>query len=319
MAERSHGKDSTIGHWEMAGLVTEQPFPTYPLGFPREVIDAFLRVTGFDGVLGNTVASGTAIMEALGDEHVRTGRPIVYTSADSVFQIAVHEEVVPLQRLYEVCRLTRERVAVGNHAVGRVIARPFIGSSGAYRRTTNRRDFAMVPPRPTLLDLVQQRGIPTVTVGKVDDLFAGTGVTTAWHTVSNAEGVERIVEQMRAQERMFLWANLVDFDALYGHRQDAAGFAKALEDFDVDLERILGALRPGDLLMLTADHGNDPTDASTDHSREYVPIIATLAGGAAGVDLGTRSAFADIGATILEHLKVPADGLAGNSFYTQLV
>ncbi len=177
----------------------------------------------------------------------------------------------------------------------------------------------MVPPRPTLLDLVQQRGIPTVTVGKVDDLFAGTGVTTAWHTVSNAEGVERIVEQMRAQERMFLWANLVDFDALYGHRQDAAGFAKALEDFDVDLERILGALRPGDLLMLTADHGNDPTDASTDHSREYVPIIATLAGGAAGVDLGTRSAFADIGATILEHLKVPADGLAGNSFYTQLV
>lgn len=314
MAERSRGKDSTTGHWEMAGVVTERAFPTYPNGFPPDVVEEFLRVTGFDGVLGNCVASGTAIIEQFGDEHVRTGRPIVYTSADPVFQIAAHEEVIPLARQYEVCRLTRERVAVGDHAVGRVIARPFVGSSGAYRRTTNRRDFAMVPPRPTVLNLVQNAGILTVTVGKVDDLFAGSGVTKALHTKSNDEGVDRIVEQMETQERMFLWANLVDFDQLYGHRQDAAGFAKALEAFDASLDRITGAMRPGDLLMITADHGNDPTDASTDHSREYVPILAKLAGKNTGVDLGTRSSFADIGATVLEHLKVPSVGLAGSSF-----
>ena len=302
MAERSRGKDSTTGHWEIAGLVTEQPFPTYPQGFPAEVIDGFLRETGFDGVLGNSVASGTAIIESLGEMHVRTGRPIVYTSADSVFQIAAHEEVIPLARLYEVCRLTRERVAVGDHAVGRVIARPFAGSSGAYRRTTNRKDFSLVPPRPTLLNLVQNSGIQTVTVGKVDELFAASGVTKALHTKSNAEGVDRIVGQMETQERMFLWANLVDFDQLYGHRQDAAGFAGALEEFDSNLGRILSAMRSGDLLMITADHGNDPTDSSTDHSREYVPILAKAAGSVRGADLGTRSSFADVGATILEHL-----------------
>lgn len=314
MAERSRGKDSTTGHWEIAGIVTERPFPTYPNGFPADVVEEFLRVTGFDGILGNCVASGTAIIEQLGDEHVRTGRPIVYTSADPVFQIAAHEEVIPLARQYEVCRLTRERVAVGDHAVGRVIARPFVGSSGAYRRTTNRRDFALVPPRPTVLNLVQNAGIQTVTVGKVDDLFAASGVTKALHTKSNDEGVDRIVEEMETQDRMFLWANLVDFDQLYGHRQDAAGFAKALEAFDASLERITGAMRPDDLLMITADHGNDPTDASTDHSREYVPILAKLAGTDSGVDLGTRSSFADLGATVLEHLKVPSEGLAGSSF-----
>ncbi len=319
MAERSRGKDSTTGHWEIAGVVTERAFPTYPNGFPSDVVEEFLRVTGFDGVLGNCVASGTAIIEQFGDEHVRTGRPIVYTSADPVFQIAAHEEVIPLARQYEVCRLTRERVAVGDHAVGRVIARPFVGSSGAYRRTTNRRDFAMVPPRPTVLNLVQNAGIQTVTVGKVDDLFAGSGVTKALHTKSNDEGVDRIVEQMQTQDRMFLWANLVDFDQLYGHRQDAAGFAKALEAFDASLDRLTGAMRPGDLLMITADHGNDPTDASTDHSREYVPILAKLAGMNMGVDLGTRSSFADLGATVLEHLNVPSVGLTGTSFLSQLM
>jgi phosphopentomutase len=314
MAERSRGKDSTTGHWEMAGVVTERAFPTYPDGFPPDVVEEFLRVTGFDGVLGNCVASGTAIIEQFGDEHVRTGRPIVYTSADPVFQIAAHEEVIPLARQYEVCRLTRERVAVGDDAVGRVIARPFVGSNGKYQRTTNRRDFALIPPRPTILNLVQNAGIQTVTVGKVDDLFAGSGVTKALHTKSNDEGVDRIVEQMETQDRMFLWANLVDFDQLYGHRQDAAGFAKALEAFDADLDRITGAMRPGDLLMITADHGNDPTDTSTDHSREYVPILAKLAGKDAGVDLGIRSSFADVGATVLEHLKVPLAGLTGTSF-----
>lgn len=319
MAERSRGKDSTTGHWEIAGLVTERPFPTYPKGFPADVIDAFVRVAGVDGVLGNTVASGTAIIEQLGDEHVRTGRPIVYTSADSVFQIAAHEEVIPLERQYAICRLTRERVAAGDHAVGRVIARPFVGTSGQYRRTSNRRDFALVPPRPLLMDVVQRAGIPTVTVGKVDDLFAASGVSVALHTATNDEGVERIVERLEEGSPMFLWANLVDFDTMFGHRQDAKGFAAALERLDGQLDRIVNALRPGDLLMFTADHGNDPTDQSTDHSREYVPVLAMVVGGRSGVDLGTRATLADAGATVLEHLGLNADGLSGTSFYRSLV
>jgi phosphopentomutase len=319
MAERSRGKDSTTGHWEIAGLVTERPFPTYPHGFPADVIDAFVREAKVDGILGNTVASGTAIIEQLGDEHVRTGRPIVYTSADSVFQIAAHEEVIPLQRQYEICRATRERVTFGVHAVGRVIARPFAGTSGQYRRTANRRDFALVPPRPLLLDVVQRAGIKTITVGKVDDLFAASGVSMSLHTATNDEGVDRIVERLQEESTMFLWANLVDFDAMYGHRQDAKGFASALERFDNQLDRILSAMRPGDLLMLTADHGNDPTDQSTDHSREYVPILAKVMGGAEGIDLGDRATFADAGATVLEHLGVSASGLAGTSFHRSLV
>jgi phosphopentomutase len=319
MAERSRGKDSTTGHWEIAGRVTERPFPTYPRGFPVDVVEAFVQVAGVEGVLGNTVASGTAIIEQLGDEHVRTGRPIVYTSADSVFQIAAHEEVIPLARQYEICRLTRERVTVGDHAVGRVIARPFVGASGQYRRTSNRRDFALVPPQPLLLDVLQRAGLRTVTVGKVDDLFAASGVSVALHTTNNDEGVERIVERLQEGSPMFLWANLVDFDSMYGHRQDARGFAEALERFDGQLDQIMSALRPGDLLMLTADHGNDPTDQSTDHSREYVPILAKVVGGKEGVDLGTRATFADVGATVLEHMNAQADGLAGTSFYRSLV
>ncbi len=319
MAERSRGKDSTTGHWEIAGLVTERAFPTYPKGFPADVIDAFVQLAGVDGVLGNCVASGTAIIEQLGDEHVRTGRPIVYTSADSVFQIAAHEEVIPLERLYAICRVTRERVTVGDHAVGRVIARPFVGSSGQYRRTTNRRDFALVPPRPLLMDVIQRAGIKTITVGKVDDLFAASGVSVSLHTATNDEGVDRIVERLEAESSMFLWANLVDFDTMYGHRQDPKGFAGALERFDGQLDRILSALHPGDLLLMTADHGNDPTDSSTDHSREYVPILAKVVGGASGIDLGTRATFADAGATVLEHLRVPSEGLAGTSFLSSLV
>lgn len=318
MAERSRGKDSTTGHWEIGGIVTEIPFPTYPQGFPQGLIDAFLRATGFAGVLGNCVASGTAIIEQLGDEHVRTGHPIVYTSADSVFQIAAHEDVISVGRLHEVCRIARERVAVGDHAVGRVIARPFVGTSGTYVRTTNRRDFALVPPGETILDAAQRAGIPTITVGKVDDLFAGKGVSTAIHTTSNTDGVERIVERLRSESRMLLWANLVDFDTQYGHRQNAKGFAAALEAFDSSLPRITENLRDGDLLALTSDHGNDPTDESTDHSREYVPVLVTRKGGKSGIDVGTRASFADLGATVLDHLAVPMGSLAGRSFLGQI-
>ncbi|HAV23867.1 MAG TPA: phosphopentomutase [Bacteroidetes bacterium] len=319
MAERSKGKDSTTGHWEIAGLITEHPFPTYPHGFPQDLIDAFVRATGVAGILGNTVASGTTIIAQRGDEHVRTGHPIVYTSADSVFQIAAHERVIPLERLYDICRTTRERVTVGKHAVGRVIARPFVGESGGYTRTPNRRDFAMQPPRPTMLDALHLAGIATVTVGKVEDLFAGRGVAKALHTSSNAEGIDRIVETLSSLDRGLIWANLVDFDTHFGHRQDAAGFAKALEAFDTELPRIMSAMRTGDLLVLTADHGNDPTDSSTDHSREFVPLLCALSGGASGVDLGSRNTFADLGATVIKYFGLQDNGMSGTSFLESLV
>jgi phosphopentomutase len=298
MAERSKGKDSTTGHWELAGLVSEQGFPTYPRGFPADLLEAFAARTG-RGWLGNVAASGTEIIERLGTEHQRTGKLIVYTSADSVFQIAAHEETVPLPELYEACRVARA-LLVGEHAVGRVIARPFAGAPGDYRRTANRRDFSLEPPGATLLDRLAERRLPVVTIGKVDELFAGRGVTEAVHTKGNAEGESLLCELARGGGEGLVFANLVDFDQQYGHRNDPAGFGRALEQFDGRAAEIIGPLRSDEMCLITADHGNDPTTPSTDHSREYVPLLVAGPRVRAGADLGTRETFADVAATISE-------------------
>lgn len=320
MAERSAGKDSTTGHWELAGLVTDRPFPLYPDGFPREVVEKFLAVTRMGGVLGNKPASGTEIIKELGEEHVGTGFPIVYTSGDSVFQIAAHEEVIPLETLYEICRKTRNEVTVGVHAVGRVIARPFIGSSGSFTRTTNRRDFALEPPASTLLDLLLEAGIETVGIGKIDDLFSGRGLKHKIHTRSNAQGIRETIAAATGLRTGMVMTNLVDFDTLYGHRQDPRGLAEALKEFDEALPKILEVIGGEDLLILTADHGNDPTDQSTDHSREYVPMLCYTKHGKRNIDLGVRPTFADAGKTVGEYFGLGNLGtLAGNSFLGQLV
>ncbi len=313
MAEQSKGKDSTTGHWEIAGVITEKAFPTYPNGFPKSLLDLFMRVTGCKGALGNKPASGTEIIKELGDEHLRTGFPIVYTSGDSVFQIAAHESVIPLEQLYEICKKTRERVVVGEHEVGRVIARPFIGKSGAYSRTANRKDFAVAPPGKTILDFLNESGVKTIAIGKIDDLFSGRGLSEKIHTKSNVEGIEKIVKIGTQMESGFLMANLVDFDMLYGHRQDPKGFASALEQFDRALPGIEECLQVGDGLMITADHGNDPTDNSTDHSREYVPILWHAKSGKKNIDLGIRKSFADAGKTVAEFFGV-RNSAAGESF-----
>lgn len=312
MAEQSKGKDSTTGHWEIAGVVTNG-FPVYPDGFPEDVVDKFLAVTGARRILGNKPASGTEIIRDLGDEHVRTGDPIVYTSGDSVFQIAAHEDVIPLDRLYGMCRAARNEVMVGQHAVGRVIARPFQGETGAYVRTANRRDFSLEPPSDTMLDLLTARGIETVGIGKVDDLFAGRGLKKKIHTHSNAEGIAAILREGAGLRSGFIMANLVDFDMMFGHRQDPGGFAASLSEFDVALPEIRECLEPGDLLMITADHGNDPTDQSTDHSREYVPLLVYGPAARKGIDLGVRRSFADAGKTVLEFFGVE-NRLSGTSF-----
>ena len=267
LAERSEGKDSTTGHWELAGFINRKPFPLYPGGFPDEVISTFLEVTGYTSILGNIAASGTALINELGDEHCRTSVPIVYTSADSVFQIAAHEAVIPLDRLYAVCRMTREKVCIGRHRVGRVIARPFTGSRGIYTRTVNRRDFSVEPDGPTVLDLLKAASIPAVGIGKIDNLFCGRGLSEAIHTHTNAEGIEAVINARRRARGGFIFANLVEFDMLYGHRNDPRGFADALEYFDTQLPRIIETLDDEDLLLLTADHGNDPVTPSTDHTR----------------------------------------------------
>jgi phosphopentomutase len=302
LAESSPGKDSVTGHWELMGLVLDRAFPVFPNGFPRELIEEFERRIG-RGTLANQTASGTAILDELGAEHLRTGKPIVYTSADSVFQIAAHEDVVPVPELYRWCEIAYELAGVGM-GVGRVIARPFIGAPGAFRRTANRRDFALVPFAPTLLDYVKEAGLPVVAIGKIEDLFAGRGITTATHTASDDEGMDEVREAMTTTPRGFILANLVDSDTLYGHRNDVAGYAANLERVDARLGELLSQLAPNDLLVVTADHGNDPTTPSTDHSREYVPVF--LAGRAvrAGADLGTRQTFADLGQTLAEVFRV---------------
>ncbi|MBA2304425.1 MAG: phosphopentomutase [Acidobacteria bacterium] len=303
MAERSAGKDSVTGHWEIAGLVLERPFPTFPQGFPAAVIADFEQRIG-RASLANTVASGTTIIEQLGDEHVRTGHPIIYTSADSVFQIAAHEEVVPIEELYRWCEAAFEIVGTGL-GVGRVIARPFTGKSGAYTRTANRRDYALTPFAPTLLDALKDRQLPVVAIGKIEDLFAGRGITKAVHTASDDEGMDEIAAAMESTECGLIFANLVDFDTQFGHRNSVSGYAENLEAFDLRLVHLLPNLREQDVLVITADHGNDPTTPSTDHSREYVPLLVTGAAVKAGVDLGTRETFADLGQTIADLFGVP--------------
>ena len=302
LAEASKGKDSTTGHWELAGLKLGRAFPTYPHGFPVPLLERWSERIG-RGWIGNVAASGTEIIARLGAEHERSGRLIVYTSADSVFQIAAHERRVPLDELYAACRAARE-LLTGEHAVGRVIARPFVGEPGDYRRTPNRRDFSLEPPAETLLDRLKRAGQRVVTVGKVDDLFAGRGVSEAIHTRNNAEGEDVLVDLARRAGEGLVFANLVDFDQQYGHRNDAPGFARALEQFDERCGEIEGRLRDDELCLVTADHGNDPTTPGTDHTREYTPLLVAGPRVRPGVDLGTRATFADVDATLAEMLGV---------------
>ncbi|HKW08981.1 MAG TPA: phosphopentomutase [Gemmatimonadaceae bacterium] len=314
MVPHSAGKDSTTGHWEIAGVQLARPFPTYPNGFPRDLVNEFARCTG-RGVLGNVAGSGTAIMDQFGAEHEQTGKWILYTSADSVFQVAAHEGIVPLSELYAACEIARAMLVAPND-VSRVIARPFIGSAGAYTRTKNRRDFSIAPPRGTLLDALASAGVPRTGVGKVDDLFAGRGITSQ-HTASNADGIVSIRTWIEKAQSGLLFGNLVDFDQQFGHRNDVPGFYQALREFDAALPSFLSALREDDLLFITADHGNDPTTPSTDHARECVPLLA-LGRRVAGVTIGRRETFSDLGATVAEWFGVPFAG-AGASFLSTLL
>jgi phosphopentomutase len=315
MAERSAGKDSVTGHWEMMGIVLDRPFPTYPHGFPRDLIDRFEARIG-RATIGNVVASGTQVIDALGPAHLRTGAPIVYTSADSVFQIAAHEDVIRVPELYRICGLAYE-LAVEEQGMGRVIARPFVGSPGSFRRTANRHDYAMPPRGDTLLDRLAAASLPVVAIGKISDLFAGRGVTRSVHTSNDAEVMDAVLASADTVSGGLIFANLVDFDAQYGHRNDVAGYAANLERFDACLAELLPALSPGDLLVITADHGNDPTTPSTDHSREHVPLLVYGHGVRAGAALGTRATFADLGQTLAEVFSVPALA-AGASFLGEL-
>ena len=302
MREVSVGKDTTTGHWELAGIIQTEPFTTYPDGFPSEIMAAFRRETGLEP-LGNIAASGTEILKVLGEEHLRTGRPIVYTSADSVFQIAAHEDIIPVDRLYELCRITRQ--LLNPHRVGRVIARPFVGTCAAdFRRTARRHDFSLLPTQTTILDRVKESGMSVYAVGKIRDIFAGQGITDSVTSDSNADGMAKTLAALSLVRRGIIFTNLVDFDMLYGHRLDAAGFGRALEEFDLWLPRLLQSLGPRDLLMITADHGCDPTTPGTDHSREYVPLLVWHQGIEKGVDLGVRATFADVAATVASALHV---------------
>jgi len=303
MAEVSAGKDTTTGHWELMGVQLMHAFPTYPDGFPANVMQQFEAAIG-SPTLGNYPASGTAILDELGQLHMQTGHPIVYTSADSVFQIAAHEEIIPLDRLYEMCRTAR-RILRGEHEVGRVIARPFVGTPNNWTRTPNRRDFSVTPPEPTVLDRLKAAGLMVYAVGKIEDIFAEQGIIDAVHTTDNMDGVDKTLHAMRTRsDRGMIFTNLVDFDAKFGHRNNPQGYAQALQEFDARVPELLAALRPDDLLVLTADHGNDPTTPSTDHSREVVPILVTGAQVRQGANIGTRETFSDLAATIADVFNV---------------
>jgi phosphopentomutase len=316
MAEASAGKDSVTGHWEMMGIVLDRPFPVFPDGFSPGVLAEFSRRTG-RGVLGNKAASGTRIIDELGPEHRRTGSLIVYTSADSVFQIAAHEDVVPVHELYRACEIAYTLVGEGL-GVGRVIARPFVGSPGSFKRTANRRDYALPPSGETLLDRVKAASLAVVAIGKIEDLFAGRGITQAIHTNSDDDGMDQTERQLNGVDRGLIFTNLVDFDTQYGHRNDVEGYARNLERFDARLSALLPQLRADDVLIVTADHGNDPTTPTTDHAREYVPLLVAGAHVRAGADLGTRQTFADVGQTLAEVFGVGR--LAnGTSFLSEVV
>jgi phosphopentomutase len=303
LAESSTGKDTTTGHWEMAGAPVSRPFPYYPNGFPAEIMDKFAELTG-RAALGNKVASGTEIISELGEEHMKTGQPIVYTSADSVFQIAAHEEIIPLTELYDMCRIARDQILVGKHAVGRIIARPFIGVPGAFIRTPNRHDYSLLPDGETMLDRVKAAGLPCIGVGKIGDIFAQRGLTESYPTKSNQHGMDILETVLGQTGRGLVMANLVEFDSSFGHRRDIDGYAAALEAFDSQLSELLPTLGTTDLLIITADHGCDPTAHGTDHTREYVPLLAYQAG-RDGQPLGVRTTFADIAASVLDNFSLP--------------
>ncbi|MBL8184932.1 MAG: phosphopentomutase [Blastocatellia bacterium] len=313
---RSNGKDTTTGHWEMAGIVLDKAFPTFPAGFPSRLIDRFVAETGVPGILGNVPASGTEIIKELGEEHVRTGKPIVYTSADSVFQIAAHEEVVPIDRLYEMCEIAR-RILDGEDKVGRVIARPFVGgSANDFKRTENRHDYAIPPPSDNLLPLLKEKGLDVVCIGKIASIYDSIGVTQDLTAKNNDQTVDQTINALNSESRGLIFSNLVDFDMLYGHRRDTEGYAKALEHFDVRLPEIFAAMDDEDLLILTADHGNDPTFRGSDHTREFVPLLVYGRSAKPGVDLGIRGSLADIGQTIADNFGVTLKD--GESFLDQV-
>jgi phosphopentomutase len=302
MASRSKGKDTTIGHWELAGVWQETPLPTFPQGFPAEVVGEFEARCGYK-TIGNYTSSGTEILKQLGAEHVKTGKLIIYTSIDSVFQIAMHEDLIPIEEQYRISQIARD-VLKEPYNVGRVITRPFVGTEGDFRRTANRRDFSLPPPAPTMLDFIKNAGLTVTAVGKIEDIYCGRGITDAVHTKNNGDGVDKTLEYLSAAKDGLIFTNLVDFDMVYGHRNDAAGYTEALMAFDRRLPEILDALRDGDLLIITADHGCDPTMPGTDHSREYAPLLVYGKRVKSGVDLGIRETFADVGATVLDWLGV---------------
>ena len=314
-ALRSNGKDTTTGHWEMAGIILDQAFPTYPHGFPRPVIDSFIAETGVAGVLGNVPASGTEIIKQLGEEHVASGKPIVYTSGDSVFQIAAHEEVIPLDRLYEICEIAR-RLLDGEHRVGRVIARPFLGVAGSFYRTENRHDYAVPPPRENLLPALKDENLDVVCIGKIASIYDSMGVTEDLSAKNNQQSIDQTIHALKQNTRGLIFSNLVDFDMLYGHRRDTEGFARALEHFDLSVPEIESAMRDDDLLIITADHGNDPSFPGSDHTREYAPLLVYGKSARPGVDLGTRASLSDIGQTIAENFGLRLT--AGESFLSEV-
>lgn len=309
--EVSNGKDTTTGHWEMAGIYVTEPFQTFPQGFPNEVISAFEERTGRK-VIGNKPASGTVILDELGKDHMETGDVIVYTSADSVFQIAAHEEVIPLEELYRMCEIARE-IMMGEYAVARIIARPFIGKPGHFERTPNRRDYSLSPFEVTMLDLAKEAGLDVIAIGKIEDIYNGRGITEALHTKDNLAGIQATIDYLQKDNRGIIFTNLVDFDSKYGHRRDPVGYRKALEELDERISAILENLSPTDIIIFTADHGNDPTFPGTDHTREYIPIVVYGEAIKNNVNIGTRKSFADIAATISDLLDIPSTG-KGESF-----
>lgn len=315
MAEAADGKDTITGHWEMAGVIISEPFRTYPQGFPQQLLEEFSRKIGRK-VLGNYAVSGTEVIDALGEEHMKTGSPIVYTSADSVFQIAAHEEVIPLEEQYRICAIARELLQ-GDCKVARVIARPFIGKPGAFTRTANRRDFALEPERPTVLDALMEQGKRVISVGKIKDIFSGRGIAESHKTKDNNHGIETILLVMEESQADLIFANLVDFDMLFGHRNNAEGYAQALEEVDAGLGRIIQAMDVRDILIITADHGCDPTFPGTDHTREYVPLLVYGQGIKAGVNLGTRKTFSDIAASLTELFDIEYSS-PGTSFFDEV-
>jgi len=315
MAERSAGKDTTTGHWEIAGITLEKPFPTYPNGFPDVVVKQFEAAIGTK-TLGNYAASGTEIIKELGRQHVKTGYPIIYTSADSVFQIAAHEEIIPIEKLYEMCSKARN-ILKGEHAVGRVIARPFIGTEGNFVRTDRRRDFSLKPIRKSVLDQIKEKGYQVKAVGKIEDIFAGEGITEAVHIHGNMDGVDKTIDYMKQKFEGLIFTNLVEFDMIYGHRNNATGYAQALSKFDERLPELINAMDEEDIMLITADHGCDPTTASTDHSREYVPLLVYGQDIKRGVNLGTRKTFSDIAQTLSEMFGT-GGGFGAQSFYRDI-